>query len=572
MLLQPGTGLPEFTGHAVQINESVFIVEADLDTLRWLAEYPSVVYVEAPRPMGEDLDTSVPATKANVLSSPPSGGAALTGLGVVVGFVDRGGMDWKLEDFQVNGHTRILAIWDQSLRPVGTEKSPAAYGYGVEYDKTTIDGDLAGGPPLRHRCNPGSHATHVAGIAVGNGSSTGPNPAGGVFPAAKYVGVATNADIIYVEAVKIPGTTLTSSDRVAEAIKYIFEKAGKRPCVVNVSLGNNGGAHDSESVVERTIDRMLEANGRVLVKSAGNEVDWDCHAVVVLTAGDPRCTLEWQFGRSGRHDRTPNELELWSSSRDRFRIWVEHPQGSSLVTSKIIPGADDTQRFPLGNEIVTVSSQRFHPLNGASYVHIHVDSAQAGATLSSGVWKVCIEAHDPSNIKDGRIDAWIERDLRDAANNYADQSLFRNFVAADGTLNPPGTIRRGITVGNYDHLGGAGVSASGRGPTRDGRNKPDLVAPGFRVWSSGALGNQPNPAGGAGAVFAVRVEKTGTSMSAPHVTGVCAQLLEAFPAISSAQMGATLVAAASALAPSTSFDNQLGFGLIDAKEADTALR
>lgn len=572
VLLQPGAGLPDFAfAHVVQMNESVFIVEADLDTLRELAARPAVVYVEAPRPMGEELDTSVSATKADALSSPPSGVAGLTGSGVVVGIVDTGGIDWKLDDFQTNQHTRILAIWDQSLRPTGTEASPAPYGYGVEYDRADIDRDLSGGTAIRHRCKPGSHATHVAGIAAGNGSSTGANPAGGVFPAAKYIGVATKADIIYVEVIKNPGTTLTSSDRVAEAIKYIFEKAGTRPCVVNVSLGNNGGAHDSESLVERTIDRMLEANARVLVKSAGNEADWKCHAFATLTAGDPIRTLEWQFGRSGRLDRTPNELELWYSSRDRFRVWVEHPLGPRSITSKIIPGRDDTQTFNLGNEIVTIFSQRFHPLNGASYVHIHVASANAGA-LSSGVWKVCIEAHDPNNIKDGKIDAWIERDRRDAANQYADQSFFLTYVTADGTLSPPGTIRRGITVGNYNHLGGGGVPSSSRGPTRDGRNKPDLVAPGYKIWSSGALGNQPDPTAGAGALFPVRVEKSGTSMSAPHVTGVCAQLLEAFPAMTSAQIGATLVASASAMVPSTGFDTQLGHGRIDAKEAETSLR
>jgi len=41
---------------------------------------------------------------------------------------------------------------------------------------------------------------------------------------------------------------------------------------------------------------MLEPTGRVLVKSAGNEAGWDCHASATLTAGDPQCTLEWQFG------------------------------------------------------------------------------------------------------------------------------------------------------------------------------------------------------------------------------------------------------------------------------------
>jgi Subtilase family len=336
---------------------------------------------------------------------------------------------------------------------------------------------------------------------------------------------------------------------------------------VNVSLGNNGGAHDSESVVERTIDRMLEACGRVLVKSAGNEASWECHASVTLAVGAPRCTLEWQFGRQGgRLDRTPNELEIWYSSRDSLGVLVEDPGGNT--TPRITLGSDQSQSWHLGTETVTISSQRFHPLNGASYVRIHVGSATA-TTLTSGVWKVIIDAHDPNQIKDGKIDAWIERDRRDPANQFADQSYFKTFVSADATLSPPGTIRRGLTVGNYDHRTGTGVPSSSRGPTRDGRSKPDLVAPGRNVWSSGALGNQSNPAG---TVFPVRVQMSGTSMSAPLVAGICAQLLEAFPAMTSAQIGAALVATTSTTGASTSFDAQLGFGRVDAKDADTAVR
>jgi hypothetical protein len=574
VLLQPGQqGLPDFfVGTAIRMNDSVFIVEANLNILRQLAAHPGVVYVEAPRPIGEDLDTSVAATNANVLWSTPLGMPSLTGMGVIVGIVDTDGLDWKLTDFQLGNRTRIFAIWDQSLRRTGREISPSPYNYGVEYDQTAIDTDLSGGTPIRHRCANGSHATHVAGIAAGNGNSTGPNSTGGTFAPSLYVGVAHEATIIYVKVVKNPATALTSSDRVAEAIQYIFDKAGQRPCVINVSLGSNGGAHDSESVVERTIDRMLEACGRVLVKSAGNERNWDCHASTVLTAADPRCTLLWQFGDgigspgSGKLDRTSNEMDIWYSSRDSLRVQVEDPSGNS--TTFTAPGPYGKQVFTLGAETVTICSQRFHPLNGAGYVHIHVAST-VGGHLTSGMWKVVVEAIYPNEIKDGRTDAWVERDRRDRANFYADQSFLRSYVTAEDTISPPGTIRRGITVGNYDHKTNSAVSSSSNGPTRDGRDKPDLVAPGSKIWSSGALGNQRNPAGG---FFPVRLEKTGSSMSAPHITGVCAQILQAFPDLTSAQVRAALIASAASMGGTPSFDPQLGFGKVDAREADRILR
>jgi subtilisin family serine protease len=554
VLLQPGARLPDFfTGYRVQLNESVFIIEADLSMLRRLAGNESVVYIEAPRPMDEELDTSVQETHANGLWTTPTGASGLTGAGVVVGIIEAGGIDWKLLDFRLTSHpndTRIIAIWDQSLKPASWEHSPAPYGYGVEYNQTAINNDLAGGTALRHRCANGSHATHVAGIAVGNGSSSDT-----AFPAATYIGVAHEADIVHIRVVKNPGTNLTSSDRVAEAIQYIYEKAGQRPCVINVSLGNNGGAHDSESVVERTIDRMLEARGRVMVKSAGNEGTWACHASATVTDVDPIRTLDWQF-----RDRTPGEMEVWYSSRDRLRIRIEDPRGNRATVE---PAQYDKQVIAFGRDTVTICSERFHPLNGAGYVYIHVAFGPAAIT-DGELWKVIVEAINANDIRDGKFDAWIER----VADRSRHQSYFKRYVDPENTISPPGTIRRGITVGNYEHTTNSKAASSSSGPTRDERKKPDFVAPGTGILSSGALGTQPNPAGGA---FPVRVKKTGSSMSAPHVTGICAQLLQAFGDLTSAQVRAVLIASAASIG-STAFDSQLGFGKVDATEAERTLR
>jgi serine protease AprX len=70
---------------------------------------------------------------------------------------------------------------------------------------------------------------------------------------------------------------------------------------------------------------------------------------------------------------------------------------------------------------------------------------------------------------------------------------------------------------------------SSKGPTGDGRLKPDLVAPGERITSAAAGkalasafpgAEPPDPAR-----TAVYVEDSGTSMAAPHVSGVVANFL-----------------------------------------------
>jgi serine protease AprX len=98
------------------------------------------------------------------------------------------------------------------------------------------------------------------------------------------------------------------------------------------------------------------------------------------------------------------------------------------------------------------------------------------------------------------------------------------------TINDPGNADLAITVGathrEMPHVYGVSYF-SGKGPTGDGRLKPDLVAPGEKVISSGAgkllsdvrakLPEDSAPPN--------YIEYTGTSMAAPHVSGCIASFL-----------------------------------------------
>ena len=95
------------------------------------------------------------------------------------------------------------------------------------------------------------------------------------------------------------------------------------------------------------------------------------------------------------------------------------------------------------------------------------------------------------------------------------------------TINDPGNAEAAITVGSThrDMPHRFGVSYfSSKGPTADGRSKPDVVAPGEKVVSCAAgraLTNTPTELDN-GAVY---VENSGTSIASAHVAGVIAAFL-----------------------------------------------
>ena len=132
------------------------------------------------------------------------------------------------------------------------------------------------------------------------------------------------------------------------------------------------------------------------------------------------------------------------------------------------------------------------------------------------------------------------------------------------TLGTPATSRRGISVANYDHVTTAPSASSSRGRTRDGRDKPEVAAPGTNIVSSCALGGRPD---GAGGTHRVRTTMSGTSMAAPHVSGIVAQLLQRDPDLSAAQVRAALVASADPPPGVGVFDAAWGYGRVDAEEA-----
>jgi serine protease AprX len=118
-----------------------------------------------------------------------------------------------------------------------------------------------------------------------------------------------------------------------------------------------------------------------------------------------------------------------------------------------------------------------------------------------------------------------------------------NSGPAQLTVGSPGCARKVVTVGatvsdpstGYDEI----ARFSSRGPTADGRRKPDLALPGVGIIAARAggtsLGNVVNDH---------YTSLQGTSMATPHATGIAALLLSASPDLSPEQVKRRMVAGA----------------------------
>lgn len=134
------------------------------------------------------------------------------------------------------------------------------------------------------------------------------------------------------------------------------------------------------------------------------------------------------------------------------------------------------------------------------------------------------------------------------------------FAAGNaGVPATPASYRDAIAVGAVDRSNVV-TGYSGRGPSMcrpPGAIYPDVVAPGTRVRSAWPGGR--------------RKTLQGTSMAAPHVSGVVALLRSWNPQLPAAAIGNVVRAAAADLGPAGP-DDAYGYGLVDAFRAINCLR
>ena len=517
----------------------VYTASVPLEAVDALEASANVTSVRGASICEQSNDVSVPMTGASALRGAGPNFTGLNGAGILVGDVDTG-IDVHHGDFQdAAGLSRILYVWDQNT----TTTPPSGYAYGTEWTKAQIDGGTC--TELDNYGATG-HGTHVMGTIAGDGSKSNTSPY-------QFAGMAPKADITMVN------TTWYDSD-ILDGVAWVFQKAtdlGKL-AVCNLSLGSSYGPHDGSSAFEAGLD-ALSGPGRVVCVAAGNNGGTNTHAGTdVPAAGDSiKLTVA-----SGTTNGRLAEINGWYNVPANCTVKLRSP-GNFIIT---LPtgtswGAQDANGIPTTatgvNGKVYIENAIYTAPGGGQEIYIEIMSTGSGTGSINGVWTIYVT---PVTMPGStvRVDMWrdyVGNVLTGAAGPTATFSL-RN--TNDHLVNEPGNANRVITSAaycskaswlscaggtyTYGYTVGPKPAFSGIGPTRDGRNKPDISAPGTAIMSALSADIGVGCTSGTSPDGAFHQIMQGTSMASPHTTGAVALLLQKYGAWTPEQVKAYLFA------------------------------
>jgi minor extracellular serine protease Vpr len=504
-------------------------VQSTVDRAAALASIPGVVAIHRMTPVEPDNVHGVPLVGAPAVWG---GVAGLHGEGIKIGVIDTG-IDYTHADF---GGPGTVAAYQAALAADTAAANPAYFGSGAPKVKggTDLVGDgyNASGTGSQLTPNPdpnpldcNGHGTHTSGTAAGFGVLDSGTTYGGPYNASTISshgwfvgpGVAPKADLYAIRVFGCAGST----NVVVGAIEWAVANGMD---VINMSLGSPfGGADDPDAVAS---DNAAKA-GVIVVASSGNEGPnpyvtgspaASSRAISVAasdpTASFPAAHLAIAGGPTINAidangypftDGTTYTIKVIYSAPDVISLGCSAAAdggASSLPPNTIIVVARGTcarvakaifgQQAGAAAVIMVNSSSAFPPFEGP----ITSDPDPAGPPLFGGfAYTVTIPFF---GVTGGPTPST-------SANGAA-------LRAADGTT---------ITATNFNlaNPGYLGIASFSSGGPRSGDSwlKPDVTAPGVSIASAG-MGTGFGPA-----------ILSGTSMAAPHTTGMAALVRQAHP-------------------------------------------
>jgi minor extracellular serine protease Vpr len=493
-------------------------VRVPLEQFSTLASDPGIVHIDMGEVNGPELHLSLPDTRTDSVhagASPLS--RAYTGKGVIVAVIDWG-FDFNHPVFYDStlSEYRISRVWDQ-LKTQGP--APSGFDYGTEIVGQTAL--MEAKEDTQFYFGPFSHGTHVANIAAGTGAGT------------QYKGVAFESELVFVQLMR-------SASAYIDAIHWIEQYAASvnKPFVVNMSFGGHRGPHDGTDAQNQAID-LMAGPGKIFVGSAGNNGNGNFHLHrnfsdnndTLLTVVNFANHIAESFGQT---------LSMWGSANSDFQAAIRFVDGSNntLLETTWFSASMDTVFFDtlmIGNDsiIFRFASIGSSPLNNKPNISWEV--------RNPGNYKMILRIHSNQS----EVHLWNNVRMGNRYTNWG-VNLGNNYPGATegntqyGMGEPAGCGRNVVTTASHrasiilpsGQMGFGNISGySSRGPTVDGRTKPDISGPGENVISAVNSNDTQHSNesifvsfNGQNYPFA---QYSGTSMSGPAVAGIAALMLQA---------------------------------------------
>lgn len=390
------------------------------------------------------------------------GNLDLRGYGVLIGMVDTG-IDYSNPLFYYeDGSSKIVSIWDQSI-PDGP--SPEHFPYGTQYDRKDIEEALRMERPQERvpSVDRDGHGTFLAGIAAGRD---------GIFE--KIQGAAPDAELVIVklkEAKKnlkdfylIPekARAYAESDLIS-GVSYLVEVAAKekKPLVILLGVGSSQGSHTGSLFLSQYLNTIATRRGIAVITAAGNEGNTAHHYHGKVQEMPER--IELKVGR----EEKGFAMELWGQGPYRLQVRLESPTGQ--MTPWIDAGIRENRRFSFLFEQtqVEVWYMAVDPYSGDQGVFFRL------ITPAEGIWGIWV-AKEQREEKE--FDLWLP-----IAEFLKEDT---GFLEPDPfiTITEPGNAGNPLTVSAYDWEQDAYALDGSRGYTRNQLIKPELCAPGVRIY------------------------------------------------------------------------------------------
>ncbi len=479
--------------------------------------YPGIEYLEVAEKIAPELDGAIVDTRANLVHQGVDLPQPFTGKNVLIGVVDWG-FDYThpmFYDTSLN-YSRILASWDQ-VKKTGTP--PDGFDHGALYsgaDELAIAQHDTLSPLTDY------HGTHVAGIAGGSGGGT------------IYRGIGFESDLLFSQM----RNDVSSAIDAFQWMYNVAQASGKR-LVINNSWGNYRlFPLDGTSLMSQAIDALSDL-GVVFVFSAGNNGDINFHLKKSF-ANDSVRTRIMGFDYTNDHDLWGQSVGMWGEAGNAFKVQLRilNEQNELVAQSELFNTA--TAAPYIDTFIVTgadtifyhITTDAAHPLNGRPQMTMDIHN-------KNGLLKKILYAEAST----GTVHFWNTRFTVYGIGNwgYGFTAPRAGYVSGDKNygIGHPAVTNSVITTAAHQtnfHL----TNFSSYGPRMDEVMKPDISAPGLDICSSFNSFSTANFTIAAKTTFMGKeyewMRISGTSMSAPMVTGVVSLLLEADPALSSREV------------------------------------